>query len=124
MLVPTFNLLEKSVEVSVAVTRPLAALDHIELVQGEGDGCRQTFNLSKRNSCIQKYLSYPDYLSLKLSLRHWGVFVKKWRNKVRVDSHQEECDEDDKTPEVDKEVVAAPVDNLDHSSQDWGLDCL
>ena len=50
MLLPTFNLLEKSVEVSVAVTRPLAALDHIELVQGEGDGSRQTFYLNKRNS--------------------------------------------------------------------------
>ena len=50
MLVPRFNLLEKSVEVSVAVTRPLAALDYVELVQGERNGGRQTFNLNKRNS--------------------------------------------------------------------------
>ena len=65
-----------------------------------------------------------DYLSLQFSLWHWSVFVKEWRNEVGVDGHQEERDEDDETPEVDKEVVAAPVDNLDHSSQDWGLDCL
>ena len=65
-----------------------------------------------------------DYLSLQFSLWHWSVFVKEWRNEVRVDGHQEKRDEDDETPEVDKEVVAAPVDNLDHSSQDWGLDCL
>ena len=65
-----------------------------------------------------------DYLSLQFSLRHWSVFVKERRNEVRVDGHQEERDEDDESPEVDKEVVAAPVDNLDHSSQDWGLDCL
>ena len=64
------------------------------------------------------------YLSFQFSFRHWGVFVKQRCNKVRIDGHQEEGDEDNEAPEVDKEVVAAPVDDLDHTGENRGLDCL
>merc|ERR550519_631195 len=99
--------LEESVEVGVAVAGPLATLNHVELVQWERDGGSKAFNLS-----------------LEFSFRHWGVFVKERCNEVRIDGHQEEGDEDDKAPEIDKEVVAAPVDNLDHASENRRLDRL
>ena len=37
--------LEESVEVGVTVAGPLAALHHVQLVQGEGDGGRQRLDL-------------------------------------------------------------------------------
>ena len=64
------------------------------------------------------------YLSLKFSFGHWSVFVKERCNEVGIDGHEEEGDEDNEAPEIDKEVVSAPVDNLDHTSKDRGLDCL
>ena len=64
------------------------------------------------------------YLSFQFSFRHWGIFVKKRCNKVRIDGHQEEGDEDNEAPEIDKEVVTTPVDNLDHTGENRGLDCL
>merc|ERR1719507_2102432 len=99
--------LEESVEVGIAVTGPLATLNHVELVQWERDGGSKAFNLS---------LEFP--------FRHWCVFIKERRNEVRIDGHQEEGDEDDEAPEIDKEVVAAPVDNLDHTGENWCLDRL
>merc|ERR1719500_1496261 len=99
--------LEESVEVGIAAAGPLATLNHVELVQWERDGGSKTFNLS-----------------LEFSFRHWRVFVKERRNEVRIDGHQEEGDEDDEAPEIDKEVVAAPVDDLDHPSENWRLDRL
>merc|ERR1719339_748887 len=99
--------LEESVEVGIAVAGPLATLNHVELVQWERDGGSKAFNLS-----------------LEFSFRHWRVFVKERRNEVRIDGHQEEGDEDDEAPEIDEEVVAAPVDNLDHTSENWRLDRL
>ena len=59
-----------------------------------------------------------------MTIWHWSVFVEKRSNKVRVDGHEEECHHDSKDPEIDEEVVAAPVDNLDDSSQDWRLNHL
>merc|ERR1719458_864540 len=98
--------LEESVEVGIAVAGPLATLN-VELVQWERDGGSKAFNLS-----------------LEFAFRHWRVFVKERRNEVRIDGHQEEGDEDDEAPEIDEEVVAAPVDNLDHTGQNRRLDRL
>merc|ERR1719222_780598 len=99
--------LEESIEVGIAVAGPLATLNHIELVQWERDGGSKAFNLS-----------------FQFSFRHWGIFVKKRCNKVRIDGHQEEGDEDNEAPEIDKEVVTTPVDNLDHTGKNRGLNCL
>merc|ERR1719341_1818487 len=99
--------LEESVEVGIAVAGPLATLNHVELVQWERDGGSKAFNLS-----------------FQFSFGHWGVFVKQRCNKVRIDGHQEEGDEDDEAPKIDKEVVTTPVDNLDHTGKNRGLDCL
>ena len=59
-----------------------------------------------------------------MSIWHWSVFVKKRSNEVRVDCHEEEGDEDSEEPEIDEEVVSAPVDDLDDGGQDWRLDHL
>ena len=40
------------------------------------------------------------------------------------DDEEEEGDEADKAPEIDKEVVAAPVDNLDDGGDQWQHDDL
>ena len=105
---------------------PLATLNHVELVQWERDGGSKAFNLEKKSK-FSKFiidLFCLLYLSLEFSFRHWRVFVKERRNEVRIDGHQEEGDEDDEAPEIDKEVVAAPVDNLDYTSEDRRLDRL
>ena len=59
-----------------------------------------------------------------MSLRHWCVFIKERSNEVRVDSHEKQSDENHKQPEIDVEVISAPVDNLDDASQDGRLDQL
>merc|ERR550532_1752342 len=92
--------LEESIEVGIAVAGPLATLNHVELVQWERDRGSKAFNLS-----------------LEFSFRHWRVLVKERRNEVRIDGHQEEGDEDD-------EAVAAPIDDLNHTSENWRLDRL
>ena len=55
---------------------------------------------------------------------HGRVLVKEGGDKVRIDGHEEDCDDDHKEPQVDEEVVAAPVDNLDDAGKDGGLDGL
>merc|ERR1719192_151192 len=64
------------------------------------------------------------YCSSEISLRHGRVFVKQGGNEVRIDGHEEQGDHHGEHPEVDEEVIPAPVDNLDHPGQDRRLNHL
>ena len=57
-----FDPLEESVEVGVAVAGPLAALNHIELVQWELNGGSEAFNLKLETDINIKFKSKLDYL--------------------------------------------------------------
>ena len=60
----------------------------------------------------------------ELSIRHGRVFVKQRGNEVRIDGHEEESHHHSEQPEIDEEVVAAPVDDFDDPGQDRRLDHL
>ena len=52
------------------------------------------------------------------------VLVEEGRDELRVDDHHEEGEPDDKEPQVDEEVVTAPVNDLNdgcHQRQDDDL---
>ena len=86
---------EESVEVSVAVRRPLGAFDDEEFVERKLDFRGQSFDF------------FPQ-----ISFRQGRVLVKERGDEFRVDDHHEEGEDDDKEPEVDEEVVATPLNDL------------
>ena len=87
---------EESVEVSVAVGRPLGAFDDEKLVERKLDFRGKIFNFFSQ-----------------FTFRQRCVLVEQRRDEFRVDDHHEEGEADDEEPEVDEEVVAAPLNDLD-----------
>jgi hypothetical protein len=74
---------------------PLRPFDDEQLVERKLDLRGQSFNFC------------PE-----ISLRQRGVLVKERGDELRVDDHHEEGEDDDEEPEVDEEVVTAPLNDL------------
>ena len=99
--------LEEAIEIRVAMTGALGAFNNKQLVEREANGGGESLDIS-----------------LQLSLRHRDILIKERSYQVRVDGHQEQSQYYSKHPQIDEEVVATPVDDLDDCSQDGSLDDL
>ena len=60
-------------------------------------------------------------LAFEITLGHGCVLVEERGDEVWVDGHEEEGHHHREEPEVNKEEVSAPEDDLDDTSEDGGL---
>lgn len=88
-------------EIGVRVGAALAAIDNVELVQGELQASSKAFDLI-----------------LKLALLKRGELVEEWQNQNRVDSNHEDLQTSSEDPEVEEELVARLLDDLEETGHD------
>lgn len=91
----------QTVEVGVAVSTPLAAIDDVQLLEGEAQLLCQVLDAS---------LEFTGFQGREL--------VEQRQDHDRVDGDSEDLDKDTKEPEVVEERVARLLDDLEHSTDD------
>lgn len=95
----------QTIEVRIAVSAPLAAIDDVELMQGELELLCELLNTGF------------DWARLKR-----GQLIEQRQDRDRVDSDSKDLDEDTEEPEVIEEAVTRLLDDLESRSQDRATD--
>lgn len=95
----------QAIEVRIAVSASLAAIDDVELVQGELKLLCELLNTGF------------DWARLKR-----GQLIEQRQDRDRIDSDGEDLDEDTEKPEVIEEAVTRLLDDLESRSKDRATD--
>jgi hypothetical protein len=89
-------------EICIAVCRPLAAIDDVQLGKGELETLGQCLNTG-----------------FQLTRLEGRQLVEQWENRDRVDCDHEDLKTSAEQPEVVEELVARLLDDLEEAGENW-----